>query len=151
MICKTLQLPLASLNRWRRRIRDNVTLIQRPGPKKVEPFNPLVLDTEIQLLDHGVKRSQGTTGLYQCYGPACHGGIGVDGGASAAGLGSGSPCPSSLDRMACTGNRVAMDFTECDLAWRINLLAQYAGSRLTVQAFCRWLEGIRLEKRWPEI
>lgn len=67
MICKTLQLPLASLNRWRCRIRDNVILIQRPGPKKVEPFNPLVLDTEIQLLDHGVKRSQGTTGLYQCY------------------------------------------------------------------------------------
>ena len=67
MICKTLQLPLASLNRWRCRIRDNVVLIQRPGPKKVEPFNPLVLDTEIQLLDHGMKRSEGTTGLYQQY------------------------------------------------------------------------------------
>ncbi len=67
IICKTLQIPLASLNRWRSRIRENMVLIQRPGPKKVQPFNPLVLDTEIRLLDHGVKRSSGTTGLYQCY------------------------------------------------------------------------------------
>ena len=66
MICKTFQLPLASFNRWRSRIRDNVILIQRPGPKKVEPFDPS-LDIEIRLLDHGVKRSAGTTGLYQRY------------------------------------------------------------------------------------
>jgi hypothetical protein len=67
IICKTLQLPLATFNRWRCRIRENIVLIQRPGPKKVEPFNSSVLDTEIQLLDHGMKRSQGTTGLYQRY------------------------------------------------------------------------------------
>ncbi len=67
MICKTLQLPLASFNRWRCRIRRNVVLINRPGPKKVEPFDPSVLDTEIQLLDHGVKRSAGTTDLYRRY------------------------------------------------------------------------------------
>ena len=67
MICRTLQLPLASFNRWRSRIRDNVVLIQRPGPKKVQPFDPSVLDTEIRLLDHGVKRSAGTTSLYQRY------------------------------------------------------------------------------------
>jgi len=41
-------------------------LINPPGPKKVEPFDPC-LDTEIQLLDHGTKRSAGTTGLYQRY------------------------------------------------------------------------------------
>jgi hypothetical protein len=67
IICKALQIPLANLNRWRCRIRDNVALIQCPGPKKVEPFNPSVLDTAIHLLDHGVKRSQGATGLYRCY------------------------------------------------------------------------------------
>jgi len=67
MICKTLQLPLASFNRWRCRIQGNVVLINRPGPKKVEPFGPSVLDTEIQLLDHGVKRSAGTTALYRRY------------------------------------------------------------------------------------
>src|SRR5512143_258243 len=67
MICRTLQLPLASFNRWRSRIRDNVVLIQRPGPKKVQPFDPSVLDTEIRLLDHGVRRSAGTTSLYYRY------------------------------------------------------------------------------------
>ena len=67
MICKALRLPLGSFNRWRRRIREKLDLIKRPGPKKVEPFNPSVLDAEIQLLDHGVKRSAGTTDLYQQY------------------------------------------------------------------------------------
>jgi hypothetical protein len=66
-ICKTVNLPLASFNRWRYRIRGNVVLIKSPGPKKVEPFNPSVLDAEIQLLDHGVKRSTGTTDLYRQY------------------------------------------------------------------------------------
>ena len=67
MICKMLQLPLASLNRWRCRMRENVVIIKPPGPKKVEPFDPSVLDTEIRLLDHGVKRSAGTTDLYRRY------------------------------------------------------------------------------------
>jgi len=67
MICKTLQLPLASFNRWRFRIKENVVLINRPGPKKVQPFDPSVLDTEVQSLDHGVKRSAGTADLYRRY------------------------------------------------------------------------------------
>jgi hypothetical protein len=67
LICKTLHLPLASFNRWRRRIRGNVVLINRPGPKKVQPFDPSVLDMEIRLLDHGLKRSAGTTDLYRQY------------------------------------------------------------------------------------
>ncbi len=66
VICKTLQLPLASFNRWRCRIWENVVLIKRPGPKKVEAFDPC-LDTEIGLLDHGVKRSAGTIDLYHRY------------------------------------------------------------------------------------
>jgi len=67
VICKTLELPLASFNRWRLRIREKVEILNPPGPKKVEPFDPSILDTEIRLLDHGVKRSAGTTGLYQQY------------------------------------------------------------------------------------
>jgi hypothetical protein len=67
MICKTLELPLANFNRWRSRIREDVAMIRRPGPKKVEPFDPSVLDREIELLDHGLKRSEGTTCLYQRY------------------------------------------------------------------------------------
>ncbi|MEW6376205.1 MAG: hypothetical protein AB1502_10520 [Thermodesulfobacteriota bacterium] len=41
--------------------------MKRPGPKKVVPFDTSVLDTEIRLLDHGWKRSVGTTELYQRY------------------------------------------------------------------------------------
>ena len=65
MICKALQLPVGSFNRWRHRIRENLVLIKRPGPKKVEPFDCSVLDAEIQSLDHGRKRSAGTTELYR--------------------------------------------------------------------------------------
>jgi hypothetical protein len=65
MICKTLQLPLGSFNRWRCRIREALVLINPPGPRKVQPFAPLVVDAEIRLLAHGRKRSTGTTGLYQ--------------------------------------------------------------------------------------
>ncbi len=64
-ICKALRLPLGSFNRWRHRIRENLVLIKRTGPKKVEPFDPSAISSEIQLLDHGRKRSAGTTGLYQ--------------------------------------------------------------------------------------
>ncbi len=64
-ICKTLRLPLGSFNRWRHRIRENLVLVKRPGPKKVEPFDPSVIGAEIQLLDHKRKRSAGTTRLYQ--------------------------------------------------------------------------------------
>jgi hypothetical protein len=67
VICQTLHLPLASFNRWRCRVRDNAVLLHRPGPKKVQPFDPSVLDTEIRLLEHGVKRSAGTTALYRRY------------------------------------------------------------------------------------
>lgn len=67
IICKTLGLPLTSFNRWRRRIHGNMVLINRPGPKKVEPFNPSALDREIQTLNHGTKRSAGTTALYLRY------------------------------------------------------------------------------------
>src|SRR5512143_2949662 len=66
-ICKTLQLSLASFKRWRHGIRGSMVLIHPPGPKKVEPFNPSVLDREIQTLNHGTKRSAGTTALYQRY------------------------------------------------------------------------------------
>src|SRR5512136_339705 len=65
MICKALQLPVGSVNRWRYRIRENLILIKRPGTKKVEPFDSSVLDAEIRLLDHGRKRSAGTTELYR--------------------------------------------------------------------------------------
>src|SRR5512136_3325900 len=65
MICEALQLPVGSFNRWRHRIRESLVLIKRPGPKKVEPFDCSALDAEIRSLDHGRKRSAGTTELYR--------------------------------------------------------------------------------------
>ena len=65
MICEALQLPVGSFNRWRHRIRENLVLIKRPGPKKVHPFDCSALDAEIRSLDHGRKRSAGTTELYR--------------------------------------------------------------------------------------
>ena len=64
-ICRALRLPLPSFNRWRHRIQKQIAIVQRPGPKKVESFDPSALDAEIQLLDHKKKRSTGTTEL--CY------------------------------------------------------------------------------------
>ncbi len=65
VICKALRLPLASFNRWRWKLRNHVVVIQRPGPKKVEPFDSALLDSEIRSLDHGTKRSSGAGELYR--------------------------------------------------------------------------------------
>src|SRR5512136_2604199 len=65
VICRMLDLSLGSFNRWRGRIRRDKVLINRPGPKKVQPFDSSVLEVEIRLLNHARKRSAGTTELYQ--------------------------------------------------------------------------------------
>ncbi len=67
MICRAMSVPLPTLGRWRRRRKENYSLINRPGPKKLEPFDPSTLDTEIRLLGHGPKRSRGATKLYGQY------------------------------------------------------------------------------------
>jgi len=66
-ICTGLKLPWSSFKRWRWRIRNEMPAVQRPGPKKVESFDPSALDGRIRLLDHGLKRSTGSTELYQRY------------------------------------------------------------------------------------
>jgi len=67
MICRVMRIPLATLGRWRRRRKENCPLLNRPGPKKVEPFDPSTLEAEIRLLEHGTKRSEGVTELYGRY------------------------------------------------------------------------------------
>jgi hypothetical protein len=67
IICRAIRIPLSTLGRWRRRQKENHPLLNRPGPKKVEPFDPSLLDAEIRLLNHGAKRSEGTTHLYKRY------------------------------------------------------------------------------------
>jgi len=67
ILCRAMRIPLSTLGRWRRRKKENRPFLNRPGPKKVEPFDPSVLDAEIRLLGHGVKRSSGATNLYSRY------------------------------------------------------------------------------------
>ena len=67
IICRVMKVPLATLGRWRMRRRENHPLLNRPGPKKVEPFDPSILDAEIRSLDHGAKRSGGASNLYGRY------------------------------------------------------------------------------------
>jgi hypothetical protein len=67
IICRAIRIPLSTLGRWRSRQRENHPLLNRPGPKRVEPFDPSVLNTEIRSLNHGSKRSGGANGLYKQY------------------------------------------------------------------------------------
>ncbi len=67
IICRAMRIPGSTLGRWRRRKKENHRFINRPGPKKAEPFDPSALDAEVRLLGHGVKRSAGATMLYERY------------------------------------------------------------------------------------
>ncbi len=67
LIGRAMRVPLSTLGRWRKRKKESHRLVNRPGPKKVEPFDPSVLGADIRLLDHGSKRSGGTTRLYGRY------------------------------------------------------------------------------------
>jgi len=65
--CRALKIPRATFNRWRLRMKLGGALAKPPGPKKVEPFDPAVLQADIRSLRHGTKRSTGTTQLYRHY------------------------------------------------------------------------------------
>ncbi len=67
IICRAMRIPLSTLGRWRRRKKGNRLFVNRPGPKKVEPFDPCALGVDIRLLKHGMKRSAGATRLYGRY------------------------------------------------------------------------------------
>ncbi len=59
--------PVIDLGPVAEEAKGNHPLLNRPGPKKVEPFDPSVLDAEIRSLDHGPKRSGGANNLYKQY------------------------------------------------------------------------------------
>jgi hypothetical protein len=55
--------PCATVMRWRARARAGEPLLEKPGPKKPEPLNLQLLKAKIAQLDHGRRRSDGTTAL----------------------------------------------------------------------------------------
>jgi hypothetical protein len=56
-------LPCATVMRWRARARAGEPLLEKPGPKKKAPLDLKLVKTRITELDHGRRRSAGTTAL----------------------------------------------------------------------------------------
>jgi len=57
-------LPCATVLRWRARARAGAPLVEQAGPKKKEPIELANVKEKIQQLEHGPRRSAGTTALY---------------------------------------------------------------------------------------
>jgi len=70
LLCNAVRVPWSNFSRWRGRMQRGMVVVKRPGPKKVEPFDPAVLQEDIYSLHHGTKRSAGTTKLYGRYQPS---------------------------------------------------------------------------------
>ena len=56
--------PAATVLRWRARAHAGLPLLEPPGPKKPEPFDPETIRQKIAQLGHGRRRTAGTTALY---------------------------------------------------------------------------------------
>jgi hypothetical protein len=56
-------LPCATLLRWRARVKAGEPVLQKAGPKKKMPLDAVSIQTRIQQLDHGRRRTAGTTAL----------------------------------------------------------------------------------------
>ena len=63
-----MRLSVASLSRWRRRLRRGEVVVGKRGPRKVRPLNFSELTERIRGLEHGKKRSQGSGPLHRAYG-----------------------------------------------------------------------------------
>jgi len=64
-LCETGPVKHSSLMRWRSRLERQGPLVQRPGPKKVEPLDLGRLQQGMAELRHGQKHTHGTGALYQ--------------------------------------------------------------------------------------
>jgi hypothetical protein len=56
-------LPCATVMRWRARAAGGAPLLEKPGPKKQEPLDLETVKARIAQLEHGRRRSAGTTAL----------------------------------------------------------------------------------------
>lgn len=63
-LCHRL-IPCATLLRWKARFKAGEVVVQKAGPKKLAPPNRKLLETQIQNLPHGRRRTAGTTVLYE--------------------------------------------------------------------------------------
>jgi hypothetical protein len=56
--------PCATVLRWRARVRDGAPVLEKAGPKKKESIELASVKEKIQQLEHGPRRTAGTTALY---------------------------------------------------------------------------------------
>lgn len=68
-ISREVEIPHASLTRWRSRLRRGLPLWEPPGPKKVPRFDLAGLEEEIRRLSHRRKRTRGAGALERKYAP----------------------------------------------------------------------------------
>jgi len=66
-VCRELEVAYSSLMRWKSRREEGKSLVEKPGPAKVEPLKVAELNAEILNLDHGEKRTAGSGALYGRY------------------------------------------------------------------------------------
>jgi hypothetical protein len=66
-LAEEMGLRLATLMRWRRRLRFGQAAVGKRGPKKVKPLNLNELTGRIQALAHGRNRSAGSGPLHRAY------------------------------------------------------------------------------------
>ena len=57
--------PCATVLRWRARSQAGQVLLQKAGPKKKEPLDAETVKKRIQELEHGRRRTAGTTAIYE--------------------------------------------------------------------------------------
>ncbi len=63
--CGRMNLPYSSFRRWRQDHRRGQPLLQKPGPKKLEPLPLEELQRQIAGLNHGARRTEGAGALHR--------------------------------------------------------------------------------------
>src|SRR3974390_2587217 len=58
-------IPCATVLRWRARAQAGLPLVEPPGPKKNAPLDAEALQNKIRELEHGRRRTAGTTALLE--------------------------------------------------------------------------------------
>jgi len=66
-VLKAADIPRSSFSRWRSRIGHQEPCVETPGPKKAVQMDLEAILAEVRELEHGRRRSRGTTTLYQTH------------------------------------------------------------------------------------
>ena len=65
LLSDELHLGYSTIMRWKRRKNNREIIIGKPGPKKIEPIDLQALAYQITHMDHGIRKTMGTTDMYR--------------------------------------------------------------------------------------